>query len=61
MLSSKVRTGIYSALGVLNIVLLVLTQQSAFPEADAHYIALGTAVIAALMKEFGSKDPEVTK
>lgn len=53
-MSPKVRNSIYVALGVVNTVLLVCSQQNAIPVQYAHYVALASIVVAAVMKEFGS-------
>ncbi len=56
-MSPKVRTSIYGALVLINVVLGVCAQQDAVPAAYAHWVALASFVCAALMKEVSAKDP----
>ncbi len=55
-LSPKVRNGLYIALVLLNTVLAVLSGENAMPAAYAHYVALASLVVAALMKQFGAPE-----
>ena len=56
-MSAKVRDSVYIILALLNTVLLTCTQQNLIPVQYAHYAALASIVVAALMKEFGAPDP----
>ncbi len=51
-LSPKVRDTIYIALAILNTGLLTASEQSAVPTQYAHYVALASLVLAAMLPKF---------
>jgi hypothetical protein len=57
-MNTNQRNLVYLALGILNAALLAADQQGAVPAQYAHYAALASFLLAALLKEFGAKDAD---
>ena len=56
-LSAKQRDSIYLAVFLINGILAACVQQSLLPSSYAHWAALASLILTALMKQFGAKDP----
>ena len=51
-MSPKVRDSIYLALAVLNAALEAMTRQDVLPAQYAHYVALASILVAAMLPKF---------
>ncbi len=51
-MSPKVRDSIYIALAIINTALLTASEQSLVPTAYAHYVALASVLVAAMLPKF---------